>query len=89
LDFLGFKQVIAETESNPDRLNDLLLAIKVAGEIEDEDDNGSQQVTQFSDSIVVSYRWTRPQRCSGWCGGWPWWLSGSLGGATLSGALSR
>ena len=57
LDFLGFKASIAETESNPVKLGPLLRAIDAVGEIlHSEIEGTTQQVTQFSDSIVVSYR---------------------------------
>lgn len=55
LDFLGFKQIVEETVSDPKRLAALLRAIKFLSELEPDEADIGKQVTQFSDSIVVSY----------------------------------
>ncbi|MCO5795189.1 MAG: hypothetical protein ACT6R2_14045 [Blastomonas fulva] len=56
IDFLGFKEVVERTKTDVDefsRLIDALESIGVAGELTT---NASQQVTQFSDSLVISYK---------------------------------
>lgn len=55
IDFLGFKEVVAGTAHDPRALRRLIAALNAVGELE-ADAIESQQVTQFSDSIVVSYR---------------------------------
>lgn len=58
IDFLGFKEVVAATEQDPAGLRRLLAAMDAIAEIGDSPAVESQQLTQFSDSIVVSYRVT-------------------------------
>lgn len=56
IDFLGFKEVVERTKKDVEelsRLIDALESIGVAGELTT---NPSQQVTQFSDSLVISYK---------------------------------
>lgn len=56
IDFLGFREVVERTKKDADelsRLIDALNSISVAGELTT---NPSQQVTQFSDSLVISYK---------------------------------
>lgn len=55
LDFLGFSEIVGRTEHDPDELRRLISAIDVAGDITEEV-KSTQRVTQFSDSLVVSYR---------------------------------
>jgi hypothetical protein len=55
IDFLGFKEVVAGTKGDPQALKRLIAALDTVGDI-DVETIKSQQVTQFSDSIVVSYR---------------------------------
>jgi hypothetical protein len=57
LDFLGFSKTVTETESHPQKLNQLISAIDLVREVKRPiDHKTSQRVTQFSDSLVVSYR---------------------------------
>lgn len=56
IDFLGFKEVVGRTAKNPINLDHLVKAIDKLVEIVDDDLIKSQQITQFSDSLVVSYR---------------------------------
>jgi hypothetical protein len=58
IDFLGFKEVVASTEHNPDGLGRLLAAMDDIGRLGDSSIFKSQRVTQFSDSVVMSYRVT-------------------------------
>jgi hypothetical protein len=58
LDILGFREIVADTAKNPDALRSLLAAIDVISEFSDDPDEG-KQVSQFSDSIVVSYALTK------------------------------
>lgn len=56
IDFLGFKEVVERTKKDSAeflRLLNALDSIGVAGELTS---NPSQQVTQFSDSLVISYK---------------------------------
>ena len=57
LDFLGFKELVDRTTHEPAFLGRLVAAMDVVGQIGA--DSGavfrSQKITQFSDSIVVSY----------------------------------
>lgn len=57
IDFLGFKELVDETESDAQRLTHLIRAMDALGEIADETVE-SEQISQFSDSIVVSYALT-------------------------------
>jgi hypothetical protein len=58
LDFLGFKELVGRSTYEPGFLKRLIRAMDIVGELGA--DNGalfkSQQITQFSDSIVVSYQ---------------------------------
>ncbi|MBB4041656.1 hypothetical protein GGR34_003334 [Microvirga flocculans] len=57
IDFLGFKEIVERTTHDPDYLGEILRAMDVLGEIGMEPEIfGSQRLTQFSDSIVLSYR---------------------------------
>jgi hypothetical protein len=60
LDFLGFKEIVAATEDDPGALNRLLAAMDSVGDINEGEAKSSQRVTQFSDSLVVSYRIDEP-----------------------------
>lgn len=57
LDFLGFKELVDRTTHEPGFLGRLVAAMEVVGEIGADlgDIFRSQRVTQFSDSLVVSY----------------------------------
>jgi hypothetical protein len=57
LDFLGFSETVGETASDPQKLKRLINAIASVRDVKrPSDDKTSQRVTQFSDSLVVSYR---------------------------------
>ncbi|HEX9963815.1 MAG TPA: hypothetical protein VGB04_02395 [Allosphingosinicella sp.] len=56
IDFLAFKEIVDETEADPDALRRLIAAMDALAEIGDDRSMDSQRVSQFSDSIVVSYR---------------------------------
>lgn len=56
IDFLAFKEVVEETETDPEALKRLISAMDRLGEIGDDLSMESERVSQFSDSIVVSYR---------------------------------
>jgi hypothetical protein len=56
LDFLGFREIVAETVNDGAALERLILALNAIGRIDEDAIAESQQVTQFSDSVVVSYR---------------------------------
>ena len=58
IDFLGFKEVVASTERDPDGLGRLLAAMDDIGTLGEASIFKSQRVTQFSDSVVMSYRVT-------------------------------
>jgi hypothetical protein len=58
IDFLGFKEVVASTERDPGGLRRLLAAMDDIGTLGDASIFKSQRVTQFSDSVVMSYRVT-------------------------------
>lgn len=58
IDFLGFKEVVHATERDPAALARLLAALDDIGRLGEADVFGSQRVTQFSDSVVMSYRVT-------------------------------
>lgn len=56
LDFLGFKEIVDRTMTDSELLERVLVAIDEIGELADDSAfRKSQRVTQFSDSIVVSY----------------------------------
>lgn len=57
LDLLGFKEHVAKTVRNPGYLANLLTAMEIVSKIglEDRKFSRSQRVTQFSDSVVVSF----------------------------------
>lgn len=54
LDILGFREIVTETKENAAKLQSLLAAIDLIRDMWD-NARGSKQVSQFSDSIVVSY----------------------------------
>ena len=57
IDFLGFKTAVEETIAAPASLGSIVDALDAVGAIgADIDHLASQRVTQFSDSVVVSYR---------------------------------
>ncbi len=58
VDFLAFKDHVARTVTEPRYLASVVEAMKIIGEIGagDKEFNRSQRVTQFSDSVVVSFR---------------------------------
>jgi hypothetical protein len=56
IDFLAFKEIVDETETDPKALRRLISAMNALAEIGDDRSMESQRVSQFSDSIVVSYR---------------------------------
>ena len=60
LDFLGFKELVDRTVRESGFLRQLIRAMDEVGGIGSDDAEllSSQQITQFSDSIVVSYRVT-------------------------------
>ena len=58
IDFLGFKEVVASTERDPVGLGRLLAALDDIGTLGEASIFKSQRVTQFSDSVVMSYRVT-------------------------------
>lgn len=58
IDFLGFSEVVAATEEDPEALRRLMAALDDIGRLGEADIFESQQVTQFSDSVVMSYRVT-------------------------------
>jgi hypothetical protein len=55
---MGFKEIISRTVKAPDALARLITALNDLREIGGGERGGTKQVTQFSDSIVVSYRTT-------------------------------
>lgn len=55
IDFLGFKEIVGTTVSNPAELDLLIDALNEIGNIGDMSAITSQRVTQFSDSVVLSY----------------------------------
>lgn len=58
IDFLGFKETVEQTVRDPDALRRLIKALREIRKIDDDGASGDHIVTQFSDSIVVSYRVT-------------------------------
>ncbi len=58
IDFLGFKEVVAGTEDDPVALARLVAALDDIGRLGEASIFPSQRVTQFSDSVVMSYRVT-------------------------------
>src|SRR5205085_12463823 len=56
IDFLAFKEIVEETRTDPKVLHRLVSAMDALAEIGDDRSMESQRVSQFSDSIVVSYR---------------------------------
>jgi hypothetical protein len=58
IDFLGFKEVVASTERDPAALTRLIAALDEIGRLGEASIFPTQQVTQFSDSVVMSYRVT-------------------------------
>ncbi|MEQ8042159.1 hypothetical protein ABQW67_04235 [Xanthomonas hortorum] len=61
LDFLGFKQIIKETTADPKRISAVIDAIDIINEMGGKSGlHKSKMLTQFSDSIVISYRCDEP-----------------------------
>ena len=60
IDFLGFKEIVAGTEDDPAALRRLVAALNDVGRIGEGATFRSQRVTQFSDSVVLSYRVNEP-----------------------------
>lgn len=56
IDFLAFKEIVDETAEDAEALRRLLSAMDALAEIGRDTSIRSQRVSQFSDSIVVSYR---------------------------------
>lgn len=55
LDFLGFRAIVKETVASPTRLKALLRAIGFLSELKPDEADVGKSITQFSDSVVVSY----------------------------------
>jgi hypothetical protein len=60
VDFLGFKETVSETTKDADKLRDLISALNRLGATGKDIYLRSQKVTQFSDSLVASYRVDEP-----------------------------
>ncbi len=58
LDILGFSEIVAQSAKKPDALRSLLAAIDVILEFGKGSIGGSKRASQYSDSFVVSYRFT-------------------------------
>ena len=56
LDFLAFKEVVAETERDASALERLVAALDEVGHTVEPGLSKSERVTQFSDSLVLSYK---------------------------------
>jgi len=56
LDFLGFREIVSQTASDSAALERLVSALNTIGRIDEDAIAESRKVTQFSDSVVVSYR---------------------------------
>lgn len=56
VDFLGFKETVQDTVADRDKLDDLIVALNRLGDTGKDIYLKSQKVTQFSDSLVASYR---------------------------------
>ncbi|EEX15467.1 conserved hypothetical protein [Citreicella sp. SE45] len=56
LDFLGFREIVAETTDDPSALGQLIAGLDAIRRIAEDGSVESERVTQFSDSLVVSYR---------------------------------
>ena len=56
IDFLGFKEEVERTKKDAECLSNLIDALDLIGVAGELTTNSSQQVTQFSDSLVVSYK---------------------------------
>lgn len=55
IDFLGFKEIVGKTASDPAALTRLIDALNDIGRMGEHGTFSSQRVTQFSDSVVLSY----------------------------------
>lgn len=56
IDFLGFKDIVGETERDPSRLASLISAMDALGDLKDEYAIfKSEQMSQFSDCVALSY----------------------------------
>lgn len=60
IDFLGFKEVVATTEKDAKALDRLVRAMDAIGDIGNGSVQPSERITQFSDSVVLSYRVDEP-----------------------------
>ncbi|MCF9004244.1 hypothetical protein [Pseudomonas syringae] len=60
LDFLGFSEKVKATEKNAERLIDLVDALKDAAETANIGSAPDFQATQFSDCLVISYKFESP-----------------------------
>ncbi|MBO6636899.1 MAG: hypothetical protein JJ920_08220 [Roseitalea sp.] len=56
LDFLGFREIVAEINDDPAALGRLIAGLNAVARIVEDGSVESERVTQFSDSLVVSYR---------------------------------
>ena len=56
IDFLGFREVVQSTVDNPSAFRSLLAALDAVRQIGNGEIYESQRITQFSDSLVLSYR---------------------------------
>lgn len=56
LDFLGFREIVDETTDDPAALGRLIAGLNAISRIVEDGPIESERVTQFSDSLVVSYR---------------------------------
>jgi hypothetical protein len=56
LDLLGFREIVAETTDDPAALGRLIAGLNAIRRIVEDGSVESERVTQFSDSLVVSYR---------------------------------
>lgn len=55
IDFLGFKEIVGKTASDPAALTRLIEALNDIGRMGEHDAFASQRMTQFPDSVVLSY----------------------------------
>lgn len=75
LDFLGFGEIVERTVSNRAELQRLISALKLIGRTDDDSQVKSRRFTQFSDSIVLSYRIDEPSGV--------FWLLNAMGFAVI------
>ncbi len=60
LDFLGFKEIVDRTVADEALLGDLIAALRAVPKNAEATDFAGEQVTQFSDSLVISYPFKEP-----------------------------